>query len=151
MDFSPALSVTSDMTDEELDKYFASYVPLSNLPTPPPAKEHAIPNRASPAPSSQSHDHTDVNANSPELEGQFSSLMSLVVSLPLECWMLDFMVESDRPAERRFPCIRRVFRRHSSNQHKPPFSHPLHLIGCPCRSIISLVKAGRPCHFIILA
>ncbi|PSN71428.1 hypothetical protein BS50DRAFT_584919 [Corynespora cassiicola Philippines] len=42
MDFSPALSVasiTSDMTDEELDQYFASYVPLSNLPTPPPAKE----------------------------------------------------------------------------------------------------------------
>lgn len=39
---SPALSATSnfsDFTDEELDKYFASYVPLSNLPTPPPAKE----------------------------------------------------------------------------------------------------------------
>lgn len=41
---SPALSGTSDvdlddMTDEELDMYFASYVPLSNLPTPPPAKD----------------------------------------------------------------------------------------------------------------
>ncbi|EFQ92028.1 hypothetical protein CFE70_003875 [Pyrenophora teres f. teres 0-1] len=36
---SPALSMTSDMTDEELDKYFASCIPLSNLPTPPPAKE----------------------------------------------------------------------------------------------------------------
>ncbi|KAI8941589.1 hypothetical protein NX059_002804 [Plenodomus lindquistii] len=44
MDYSPALSATSEMTDEELDRYFASYVPLSNLPTPPPAKEeHAIP------------------------------------------------------------------------------------------------------------
>jgi hypothetical protein len=40
MNYSPALSITSDMTDEELDQYFASYVPLSNLPTPPPAKEH---------------------------------------------------------------------------------------------------------------
>lgn len=42
MEFSPALSMhsdISDMTDEELDKYFASCVPLSNLPTPPPAKE----------------------------------------------------------------------------------------------------------------
>ncbi|KAL5114630.1 hypothetical protein ACEQ8H_007475 [Pleosporales sp. CAS-2024a] len=38
---TPAVSVTSDMTDEELDKYFATYVPLSNLPTPPPAKEQA--------------------------------------------------------------------------------------------------------------
>ncbi|ORY16821.1 hypothetical protein BCR34DRAFT_622259 [Clohesyomyces aquaticus] len=40
---SPALSSAgsdfSDMTDEELDQYFANYVPLSNLPTPPPAKE----------------------------------------------------------------------------------------------------------------
>ncbi|KAF2201972.1 hypothetical protein GQ43DRAFT_448425 [Delitschia confertaspora ATCC 74209] len=27
------------MSDEELDRYFANYVPLSNLPTPPPAKE----------------------------------------------------------------------------------------------------------------
>jgi hypothetical protein len=39
MSYSPALSITSDMTDEELDQYFANYVPLSNLPTPPPAKE----------------------------------------------------------------------------------------------------------------
>ena len=42
---SPALSTTSnfsDFTDEELDKYFASYVPLSNLPTPPPAKENRV-------------------------------------------------------------------------------------------------------------
>jgi hypothetical protein len=41
--YSPAVSVTSDMTDEELDRYFATYVPLSNLPTPPPAKENAPP------------------------------------------------------------------------------------------------------------
>ncbi|KAL6703372.1 hypothetical protein ACN47E_009714 [Coniothyrium glycines] len=50
MDYSPATSVTSEMTDEELDNYFASYVPLSNLPTPPPVKEHAIP-RSAPQPS----------------------------------------------------------------------------------------------------
>jgi hypothetical protein len=39
MDYSPALSVYSegnmDMTEEEMDSYFANYVPLSNLPTPP--------------------------------------------------------------------------------------------------------------------
>jgi hypothetical protein len=40
MNYSPALSITSDMTDEELDQYLASYVPLSNLPTPPPVKDH---------------------------------------------------------------------------------------------------------------
>lgn len=42
MDYSPALSAStdfSDMTDEELDKYFASCAPLSNLPTPPPTKD----------------------------------------------------------------------------------------------------------------
>ncbi|KAF1912963.1 hypothetical protein BDU57DRAFT_521580 [Ampelomyces quisqualis] len=58
---SPAMSVNSDMTDEELDKYFATYVPLSNLPTPPPAKEQAQPQQlampaattSSPAPEHQ--------------------------------------------------------------------------------------------------
>ncbi|KAF2265892.1 hypothetical protein CC78DRAFT_167451 [Lojkania enalia] len=34
---SPARSVCDEFTDEELDAYFASYVPLSNLPTPPAA------------------------------------------------------------------------------------------------------------------
>ncbi|KAF2034169.1 hypothetical protein EK21DRAFT_57109 [Setomelanomma holmii] len=56
MDYSPALSTTSDMTDEELDRYLATYVPLSNLPTPPPAREHvsAVPSSASTStPSSQ--------------------------------------------------------------------------------------------------
>ncbi|KAH7071998.1 hypothetical protein BKA63DRAFT_61490 [Paraphoma chrysanthemicola] len=52
MDYSPALSVTSDMTDEELDKYFATYVPLSNLPTPPPAKEPVSATSSSSSPSS---------------------------------------------------------------------------------------------------
>ncbi|KAJ4334830.1 hypothetical protein N0V95_009058 [Ascochyta clinopodiicola] len=40
MELSPAFSVNSDMTDEELDLYFATCGSLSNLPTPPPAKEH---------------------------------------------------------------------------------------------------------------
>ncbi|KAF2998890.1 hypothetical protein E8E13_005164 [Curvularia kusanoi] len=42
MELSPAFSITSDMTDEELDLYFATCGSLSNLPTPPPAKEHTI-------------------------------------------------------------------------------------------------------------
>jgi hypothetical protein len=60
--YSPAFSVTSDMTDEELDKYFETYVPLSRLPTPPPAKDHAIPRAAS----------TSTTASAPELTGTCS-------------------------------------------------------------------------------
>ncbi|KAI5381197.1 hypothetical protein AA0117_g8474 [Alternaria alternata] len=58
MDYSPALSINSEMTDEELDKYFASCVPLSNLPTPPPAKEPTPTRVSTPAAqtSTQSHD-----------------------------------------------------------------------------------------------
>lgn len=41
MEYSPALSADADfdhMTDEQLDMHFANYLPLSNLPTPDPAK-----------------------------------------------------------------------------------------------------------------
>lgn len=67
MEYSPALSIASlagdvdDMSEEELDKYFASYVPLSNLPTPPPAKEQPV----VAGPASQAQDER----RSPELEG----------------------------------------------------------------------------------
>lgn len=37
--YSPAMS---EMSDAELDAYFATYVPLSNLPTPPPAKDGCV-------------------------------------------------------------------------------------------------------------
>ncbi|KAF2870863.1 hypothetical protein BDV95DRAFT_467377, partial [Massariosphaeria phaeospora] len=37
-----AISDMDDFTDEELDRYFANYVPLSNLPTPPPTKEQHV-------------------------------------------------------------------------------------------------------------
>jgi hypothetical protein len=67
MEYSPTLSVssnTSDMTDEELDQYFASYVPLSSLPTPPPVKLVTIPRIRENA--------TEVvQAKTPELEGTF--------------------------------------------------------------------------------
>jgi len=63
--YSPAPSVNSDMTDEELDKYFATYIPLSNLPTPPPAKEsHA--NTTSTPTSSQGQTRP-----APEIQGTF--------------------------------------------------------------------------------
>jgi hypothetical protein len=66
MDYdSPALSVNSDMTDEELDRYFATYVPLSNLPTPPPAKERQ------PAASSQPSQPSSTSA--PEHQGTIIS------------------------------------------------------------------------------
>ncbi|OAL47607.1 hypothetical protein IQ07DRAFT_613580 [Pyrenochaeta sp. DS3sAY3a] len=82
MDYSPALSATSDLTDEELDRYFASYVPLSNLPTPPP-KEHAIPKPASTPTSTaaspaQTPSQTHDAANSPELQVYALHLANLV-------------------------------------------------------------------------
>jgi hypothetical protein len=65
--YSPAVSVTSDMTDEELDKYFATYVPLSNLPTPPPAKERLQPETACSSTSSP-QTRTSISSSS-ELQG----------------------------------------------------------------------------------
>lgn len=62
---SPALSVLSDLSDlsdDELDQYFASYVPLSNLPTPPPSKGSPKVERL-PVPA--------VQQPSPELDGTF--------------------------------------------------------------------------------
>jgi hypothetical protein len=73
MDFSPTSTVTSDrdfddMTDEELDKYFASYEPLSNLPTPPPAKEIMAP--ATPSSSTRCQPlEAQIPLRTPELEG----------------------------------------------------------------------------------
>lgn len=67
-EYSPALSATSDLTDEELDKYFASYVPLSNLPTPPPAKEHAIPRSAPRTSTTETTYHTS-QVNNSKLQG----------------------------------------------------------------------------------
>lgn len=68
---SPALSVRSnfsDMDDEELDQYLASCVPLSNLPTPPPAKEQQ-PHPAGTLPSPPSEFDVERRRPSPELEG----------------------------------------------------------------------------------
>jgi hypothetical protein len=61
---APSSAVTDcfdDMTDEELDKYFANFVPLSNLPTPPPTKD--LLSASTRVPSSQAQ------PQSPELEG----------------------------------------------------------------------------------
>jgi hypothetical protein len=66
MEFSPAFSVTSDMTDEELDHYFATCGSLSNLPTPPPAKE---PTTEEPASTSTVTTTTQVQDFTPQLEG----------------------------------------------------------------------------------
>jgi hypothetical protein len=71
MEYSPAFSVTSDMTDEELDQYFATCGSLSNLPTPPPAKEHTT-----------TETHTSptlpVDDFAPEQQAQATHLASLV-------------------------------------------------------------------------
>lgn len=66
MELSPAFSITSDMTDEELDLYFASCGSLSNLPTPPPAKERTTIMK----PTSTTSDLQEV---APELQGKFSN------------------------------------------------------------------------------
>ncbi|KAF1830119.1 hypothetical protein BDW02DRAFT_573335 [Decorospora gaudefroyi] len=81
MDCSPALSINSDMTDEELEKYFASYIPLSNLPTPPPAKERAIPSRTSTPASSTSQTHTTTNASSPPEQKAYTTHLANLVPL----------------------------------------------------------------------
>lgn len=65
MELSPAFSITSDMTDEELDLYFATCGSLSNLPTPPPAKEHAIKKPTSTT--------SGLQESTPEIQGQFAN------------------------------------------------------------------------------
>ncbi|KAJ4989670.1 hypothetical protein SVAN01_04887 [Stagonosporopsis vannaccii] len=74
MELSPAFSITSDMTDEELDLYFATCGSLSNLPTPPPAKEHTI---EKPAPTPTTSDLQDF---APELQAHATHLANLVPS-----------------------------------------------------------------------
>ncbi|RMZ70018.1 cyclin-like protein [Pyrenophora seminiperda CCB06] len=72
---SPALSFSSDMTDEELDKFFASYVPLSNLPTPPPAKEPTPARPSTPSLLESSPASTQsCDIIPPQNEGQFISV-----------------------------------------------------------------------------
>ncbi|KAL1599905.1 hypothetical protein SLS60_007710 [Paraconiothyrium brasiliense] len=76
---SPALSIRSnfsDMDDEELEQYLASCVPLSNLPTPPPAKEQPLPPPAAETTSSQFD--MERHKPSPELEVYALHLASLV-------------------------------------------------------------------------
>ncbi|KAH6629553.1 hypothetical protein C7974DRAFT_188786 [Boeremia exigua] len=69
MELSPAFSITSDMTDEELDLYFATCGSLSNLPTPPPAKEHNI---------DQPTSTSDLQEFAPELQAHATHLANLV-------------------------------------------------------------------------
>ncbi|KAI4649361.1 hypothetical protein J4E93_003678 [Alternaria ventricosa] len=76
MDYSPALSINSDMTDEELDKYFASCVPLSNLPTPPPAKE-PTPTRVS-TPTAQTSTQSYDTSSPPQPKVYATHLANLV-------------------------------------------------------------------------
>ncbi|KAF1968078.1 hypothetical protein BU23DRAFT_481227 [Bimuria novae-zelandiae CBS 107.79] len=76
---SPALSVRSDfsdMDDEELDQYLASCMPLSHLPTPPPAKEPPHPSSTLPSPPSEAD--IERHRRSPELEVYALHLASLV-------------------------------------------------------------------------
>lgn len=72
MELSPAFSITSDMTDEELDLYFATCGSLSNLPTPPPAKEHTT-EKLAPATS-------DVPEFAPELQGQLPAFQHRTIT-----------------------------------------------------------------------
>lgn len=77
------------MTDEELDKYFATYVPLSNLPTPPPAKEQR-PQHAIPAATTT----TTTLSPAPELQGMLNRItfqafpMSFLPLQDFQCWKL---------------------------------------------------------------
>jgi hypothetical protein len=79
MALSPAMSTRSDfsdMDDEALELYLASCVPLSNLPTPPPAKEqHPLSPRPTSPPSA-----ADRQYRSPKLQGKFSPNTARFVS-----------------------------------------------------------------------
>jgi hypothetical protein len=130
MDFySPAFSVNSDMTDEELDKYFETYVPLSRLPTPPPAKEHAIP--AAP---------TSTTPPAPELTGTFSQLFP-VTFLPRVFAMSYF------PHQACVSVLRQVAHgplhegASLDPRHSDPLPTPLFWLHCSWR---------YPCHYIQL-
>jgi hypothetical protein len=130
MDFySPAFSVNSDMTDEELDKYFETYVPLSRLPTPPPAKEHAIP--AAP---------TSTTPPAPELTGTFSQLFP-VAFLPRVFAMSYF------PHQACVSVLRQVAHgplhegASLDPRHSDPLPTPLFWLHCSWR---------YPCHYIQL-
>lgn len=72
MELSPAFSITSDMTDEELDLYFATCGSLSNLPTPPPAKEHATKKAASTT--------SDKREFAPKLQGQSPTIQRRTIT-----------------------------------------------------------------------
>ena len=72
MELSPAFSITSDMTDEELDLYFATCGSLSNLPTPPPAKEHATKKLASTT--------SDQHEFAPKLQGQLPTIQRRTIT-----------------------------------------------------------------------
>ncbi|KAF2683910.1 hypothetical protein K458DRAFT_367203 [Lentithecium fluviatile CBS 122367] len=78
MEYSPAMSTRSDfsdMDDEALELYLASCVPLSNLPTPPPAKEQhpLLPTSLPTPPLDASEFH-----HAPELEVYATHLANLV-------------------------------------------------------------------------
>jgi hypothetical protein len=100
MELSPAFSITSDMTDEELDLYFASCGSLSNLPTPPPAKEHTTIEKPALATS-------DLHDFAPELQGKFPTIQHRTITratFPVRrqvcCWS---WTSGTCSAERRSP------------------------------------------------
>lgn len=126
MEYSPALSVNSDMTEEELERYFETYIPLSNLPTPPPAKEHAIPSAPRPASSTPSLPPTTPEIFSPEIQG-------MSVQVPVQ-HMSYFPIEHPRS-------------RMLHEAHGPPFGCaiiPLHIDSLVARHI----RVPTPCACI---
>jgi hypothetical protein len=153
--YSPALSVNSDMTDEELDKYFATYVPLSNLPTPPPAKEHAIPTTTS------TSSHIQTSTFSPETEGMFvSSFISCIPSIPpssssFVSEMLEVTRRPDLLSSRPFPCMNNGARPTSfpaQHQHRSFRPHakgstmllvPVDPPSIPCKLLFWLPPANK--------
>ncbi|KAF2713184.1 hypothetical protein K504DRAFT_472624 [Pleomassaria siparia CBS 279.74] len=84
------------MSEEELELYFASYVPLSSLPTPPPAKTVSIPAVQ------QKVDSTE--AETPELEAHATYLSKLIPSnvstqAPSMPIVADFLFRANLPIE----------------------------------------------------
>jgi hypothetical protein len=139
--YSPAVSVTSDMTDEELDKYFATYVPLSNLPTPPPAKQRLQPETTGSSTSSTSPPRSRTPfSSSSELQGTSLQPSSChhapFSSCRTRCWKLS---RWSRTAPVSFPCINRAW----SHVILCPTTPSL-LLTSPLRLLLSLsiLRAG---------
>ena len=152
MELSPAFSITSDMTDEELDLYFATCGSLSNLPTPPPAKEHATKKLASTT--------SDQHEFAPKLQGQLPTIQRRTITRATFLLKDKFVVGLEHVGLARQSDVPLHYAgldaRHGSSHAPFPPQHPYSIIWwCSCRSDICCYQNPLPpcrdslyCHLL---